>query len=461
MTTGSQTQSSRTQAARSYSPFRLFLDHPVAPIIMVIGSTLALIVIGLVMVYSSSSIVFFVEKGDAASEAIKQVVFAALGITGAAACALYFDESKLFGRFVIGFWIVCMIGMVLTALMGTVGLGAKRWLYLGPMSIQPAEFMKIALVLISVSLATEYVNKEFDTYTLFKRAALYIMLPLFMILVLQSDMGSTAICLVAVIAVMWLVGIDTKTILIIIAICAVGAICAILLKSYRSDRMIFLDPWSDPNGSGYQLIHSFLALGAGGLFGTGIGNSFEKMDYLPEAETDFIFAIIGEEMGLVGTLGVIALFLIFLYGSILIAMRAQTKQGAITAATLAIMLVFQAFLNMACVTGIMPLTGKPLPFVSSGGSSMISSCLMVGIILAIAFGSQKNNNSQQRRDRLHVVSHVNQADATRRAHSRGTSPSTQGGMLRQESYQGGRGVQASTSASQTSHYSNPRQRRRY
>ena len=110
---------------------------------MVVGSTLGLIVIGLVMVYSSSSIVFFVEKGDAASEVMKQILFAVVGISGAIASVCYFNESKLFGGFVIGFWIVCMIGMVLTAVMGTVGLGAKRWLFLGPISIQPAEFMKI------------------------------------------------------------------------------------------------------------------------------------------------------------------------------------------------------------------------------------------------------------------------------------------------------------------------------
>lgn len=423
---------------------------------MVVGSTLGLIVIGLVMVYSSSSIVFFVEKGDAASEVMKQILFAAVGISGAIASACYFNESKLFGGFVIGFWIVCMIGMVLTAVMGTVGLGAKRWLFLGPISIQPAEFMKISLVLVAVSLGTKYTNGELQGREFGVQFAFYIVLPLFMILVFQSDMGSTAICAVAVLAVMWLIGVDNKTMLIAIGILVVGAILAISLKGYRSDRMIFLDPWSDPNGSGYQLIHSFLALGAGGLFGTGIGNSFEKMDYLPEAETDFIFAIIGEEMGLVGTVGVIILFLVFLYGSLMIAMNAQTKQGTITAATLAIMLVFQAFLNMACVTGIMPLTGKPLPFISSGGSSMISSCLMVGIILSIALSSQKKNNSQERRDRLHVVSHVSGADTARRATS-GVAPTR--GMPRQGSYQGGRRVQIEVTPSAPLNRSNPHQRR--
>ncbi len=426
---------------------------------MVAGSVLALIVIGLVMVYSSSSIVFFVEKGDAASEAIKQAIFAGVGICGAAAFIYYFDESKLFGGFVTGFWIACMIGMVLTALMGTVGLGAKRWLFLGPISIQPAEFMKIALVLIAVSLSMRYVQKELEGMDFFLRVLLYIALPLLMILVLQSDMGTTAICFVAIVAVMWLVGVDGKTILIVFIASAIVGIIAIVSKGYRSDRMIFLDPWSDPNGSGYQLIHSFLALGAGGIFGTGIGNSFEKMDYLPEAETDFIFAIIGEEMGLVGTVGVIFLFLVFLYGSILIALNAQSRQGAITAATLAIMLVFQAFLNMACVTGIMPLTGKPLPFISSGGSSMISSCLMVGIILSIAFSSQKKSNSQERRDRLHVVSHVSSADMPRHVNS-GVAPSFREGS-RQGSNQGVRGVQTHTRVSVAPQRSNPRQRRRY
>lgn len=424
---------------------------------MVVGSTLALIVIGLVMVYSSSSIVFFVEKGDAASEVMKQIFFAVVGLSIAAVFAFYFNESKLFGSFVLGFWGLCMIGMVLTALMGTVGLGAKRWLYIGPISIQPAEFMKIALVLAAVYLGTKYTNGEVQGRDFGFQVAILIVLPLGMILLLQSDMGSTAICAIAILAVMWLLGVDNKAMLIVIGILIIGAISAILLKSYRSDRMIFLNPWSDPDGNGYQLIHSFLALGAGGFFGTGIGNSFEKMDYLPEAETDFIFAIIGEELGLVGTVGVIILFLIFLYGSMMIAMNAQTKQGAIVAATLAIMLVFQAFLNMACVTGIMPLTGKPLPFISSGGSSMISSCLMVGIILSIALSPQKKNNSQERRDRLHVVSHVSGADATRRTTS--SAAPSRGAVPRNGSYQGGRRVQIGATPSAPIKRSDPHQRR--
>lgn len=424
---------------------------------MVVGSTLALIVIGLVMVYSSSSIVFFVEKGDAASEVMKQILFAVIGVSCAIGFALFLNESKLFGNFVLGFWIACMIGMVLTALMGTVGLGAKRWLYLGPISIQPAEFMKIALVLIAVYLGTQYTNGELQGVNFGIRVGIFIVLPLFLIAIAQSDMGSTIICAIAILAVLWLMGVDGKTLLIIIGILFVCALILILLKSYRSDRMIFLNPWSDPDDSGYQLIHSFLALGAGGLFGTGIGNSFEKMDYLPEAETDFIFAIIGEEMGLVGTVGVIVLFLIFLYGSMMIAMNARTKQGTIVAATLAIMLVFQAFLNMACVTGIMPLTGKPLPFISSGGSSMISSCLMVGIILSIALNPQTKNTSQERRDRLHVVSHVSSADATRRTTS-GVAP-TRGAMPRNGSYQGGRRVQIEGTSSAPLQRGNPHQRR--
>lgn len=424
---------------------------------MVVGSTLALIVIGLVMVYSSSSIVFFVEKGDAASEVMKQVFFAVVGLSFAAFFALYFNESKLFGGFTLAFWAICMIGMVLTALLGTVGLGAKRWLIIGPISIQPAEFMKIALVLISVYLGTKYTNGELQKHEFYAGLGIFIVLPLFMIAIAQSDMGSTMICAVAILAVMLLIGVDIKAILIVIGIFFAAGIILILAKSYRSDRMIFLNPWSDPDGSGYQLIHSFLALGAGGFFGTGIGNSFEKMDYLPEAETDFIFAIIGEEMGLVGTVGVIILFLIFLYGSMMIAMNARTKQGTIVAATLAIMLVFQAFLNMACVTGIMPLTGKPLPFISSGGSSMISSCLMVGIILSIALSSQTKNNSQERRDRLHVVSHVSGADTTRRTTS--SAAPSRGAMPRSGSYQGGRRVQIEATPSASLKRSNPHQRR--
>ncbi len=380
-----------------------------APRVMVALSTLALVVLGLVMVYSSSSITAFVEQGDSTGEAIKQCLFVIIGIVFAVGAILFGKHDFLRGTGALIFWGVCMALLVLTALLGTVGLGAKRWLIVGPVSIQISEFAKIAFVLLAARIAEDYRNGAIDMYEALKQAAIFIIIPLGFLFVTQSDLGTTLICCVGLFMVLVLSGLPSRIIVGILAVGAVLVLVAILLSSYRSDRLFnFLDPWSDEQGTGYQLIHSFKALAAGGFFGVGIGNSYEKLQYLPEAETDFIFAIIGEELGLFGALLVICAFLVFLRGGFLIASQSKSMFSGFVAAGLTTMIVFQAFLNIACVVGLFPTTGKPLPFISSGGSSMISSLLLVGIILAIYFDSHNEDEYRQRREQLHVVSTYSQ-----------------------------------------------------
>lgn len=380
-----------------------------APRVMVALSTLALVVLGLVMVYSSSSITAFVEQGDSTGEAIKQCLFVVIGIVFAVGAILFGKHDFLRGTGALIFWGVCMALLVLTALLGTVGLGAKRWLIVGPVSIQISEFAKIAFVLLAARIAEDYRNGAIDMYEALKQAAIFIIIPLGFLFVTQSDLGTTLICCVGLFMVLVLSGLPSRIIVGILAVGAVLVLVAILLSSYRSDRLFnFLDPWSDEQGTGYQLIHSFKALAAGGFFGVGIGNSYEKLQYLPEAETDFIFAIIGEELGLFGALLVICAFLVFLRGGFLIASQSKSMFSGFVAAGLTTMIVFQAFLNIACVVGLFPTTGKPLPFISSGGSSMISSLLLVGIILAISFDSHNEDEYRQRREQLHVVSTYSQ-----------------------------------------------------
>ena len=403
----------QTNQKRSKSPSNSFFKsapaHIMAPRLMVGLSTFALVILGLVMVYSSSSITAFVEQGDSTGEAIKQVAFVVIGLVFAVGAVLFAKHDVLRGFGGTIFWGICVVLLAITALMGTVGLGAKRWLIIGPISIQISEFAKIAFVLMAARIAEDYRNAEIDMVEAFKQAAIYIIVPLGFLFVTQSDLGTTLICCVGLFIVLVLSGLSGRAIAGVFIVGAILVLIAILISSYRSDRLFnFLDPWADEQGTGYQLIHSYKALAAGGIFGVGIGNSYEKLQYLPEAETDFIFAIIGEEMGLIGAIIVIVAFLVFLRGGFLIASQSKSMFSGFVAAGLTTMVVFQAFLNIACVIGLFPTTGKPLPFISSGGSSMISSLLLVGIILAISFDSHNEDEYSQRRENLHVVSTYSQ-----------------------------------------------------
>ena len=375
------------------------------PRLLVVFAVAALVILGLVMVYSASSITGYVESGSSITEGLKQLGFAVVGILIAGVIASQVSSSSLEGRLGFGFWAVCMALLVLTSVMGSIGLGARRWLQLGPISLQPSEFAKIALTIMAVQIICARNAGQYDQQQAVIRFLLMVIVPIVFLMVTQSDLGTAVICFVSVIAVLWLAGIPLRMLGIIFGVILLFGVVAIMTQSYRLERLSFLDPWADPGESGYQLIHSLKALAAGGLLGVGVGNSYEKLLYLPEAETDFIYAILGEELGLLGTIGVVVLFLVFLYGSFRIARSASSEFGLILAGALSIMVVFQAFLNILCVIGLFPTTGKPLPFISSGGSSLLSSLMIVGIILCISFSSDEaSRKSKARRDNLRVVS---------------------------------------------------------
>ncbi len=398
-----------TESKRTKSPQKSFLQSASAqvmvPRLLVILSTLVLVVVGLVMVYSSSSITSYVEKGDALGDTLKQCIFAVVGILIAVCFVLFARDRAWRGTPFAVFYVLCLLGLAATALFGTAALGAKRWLVIGPISIQVAEFAKIAIVLLAALMAEQHRNGELGLQR-FLIGCVLIGLPLgVFILLQQSDMGTTMICFVGILAVIFFSGLSRRaTICCLVAMVLVAAIL-MLTSSYRAARFFsFLDPWADAQGSGYQVVHSFQALASGGFFGVGIGNSYEKLQYLPEAETDFIFAIIGEELGFVGGAIVILAFVALLWGGFRIARQARTSYMGMAAAGLTVMIVFQAFLNIACVMGVAPITGKPLPFISSGGSSLISSLMLVGILLSVSFDSSDEGEYRQRRDNLRVVS---------------------------------------------------------
>lgn len=406
------------------TPSRSFLKNSSAqvmvPRLMVILSAAALLVLGLVTVFSASSITGFIEQGNALSDISDQVIYTVGGVIFCVLIVLFCSQESLRGRVGTIFYAVCMLFLVLVPLVGTESLGAKRWISLGFFSFQPSEFAKIAICLMAARIVCDRNDglitndKEFGI-----KLVIYIGIPLALILSTQSDLGTTAICLVAVLSVLWLGGTKTRVILFLIGFILVVGFAAIFAQSYRASRMmIFLNPWADAGGDGYQLIHSFKAFASGGLIGAGIGKSYERL-YLPEAETDFIFSVLGEEMGLIGTIGVVVIFLIFLRGGLMIAQQATSNYGLIVAGSLTTMIVAQAFVNILCVIGVFPITGKPLPFLSAGGSSLLSSLMIAGIIVSISFDSGKTNKYKERRNNLRVISAYSQSSGRDNSSRRG------------------------------------------
>lgn len=376
------------------------------PRIVMLLCVLALTLLGFVMIYSASSISAITENTDAASYLFDQLKFAGVGVVAAVVLWKLIPYRIWAGPAVWVIWGLAVALLLLTAVTGLSALGAQRWLVLGPISLQPSEFVKIAIVLAAARLFSDLRAGAVDTRTFIVQVLLVIVAPTAFLFTTQSDLGTTAIIVVGILGVMWLGEVPLRTMLIVVVGFVVFAIAATVISSYRGDRFLYLNPWNDGQGGqgrGYQIIHSYYAFSEGGIFGSGLGNSREKYLYLPESETDFIFAIIGEELGLVGALAVIAVFLALLWAGMRIARSAADDFGAMVAGALTIMLVFQAFLNIGCAIGVFPTTGKPLPFISSGGSSLIASFMMIGIVLSVSEDVAGKSIYDRRRDDLRVI----------------------------------------------------------
>ncbi len=385
---------------------------------MLFLAVVALTLIGLVMVYSASSASLISEGASPYSDLIGQIIYVIIGVV--LAVVVWRISSHFWvGRAIWIFWIISMVLLILTAAIGTESYGARRWLSFGSFSIQPSEFVKIVLLLMAVRIVYCVRNGIYELVAGVLQAILCIIVPLVFLYITESDLGTTVICLVGILAAMWFGGVSKRIIGIIVVAGVVLLALAIGFTDYRSNRMVFLDPWDDGEdgyGSGYQIIRAFYAFAEGGIFGVGLGNSHEKYQYLFGSESDYIFAIIGEEFGMIGALVVVVLFLLVLYAGLRIAAEASDDYGHILAASCTLMLVFQAFLNMGCAMGVFPTTGKPLPFISAGGSSIIASMIMVGLIFSVAREDNKPSVYEQRRADLRIV----RAQGDRR--SRSTTP---------------------------------------
>lgn len=355
-------------------------------------TVIALVAIGVVMVYSASAIIAHDRYGDSTFFFKRQVLWAALGMV-----ALVITQRIHYTRLrrltpVLLFLAVASLALVLVPGIGRVAGGARRWIALGgPFSFQPAEGAKLALALY---LGNFLANRGEGLDELRTVAPPLLVTALMSCLILvQPDMGTALLVGLLAIGLLFIGGLRL-THLAGLGVASVPLLTvAVLGEEYRRQRiMAFLDPWRDPQGAGFHIIQSLLALGSGGLFGLGLGESRQKFFYLPERHTDFIFAILGEELGLVGGAVVLVLFGIVAVRGFRIARDAPDRYGSLAAGGITLMIVLQAIVNIGVTTGVLPITGVPLPFVSFGGSSLFFAMIGVGIVLNISQYCEKDGS---------------------------------------------------------------------
>jgi cell division protein FtsW len=372
------------------------------------------------MVYSASMVTALESDLPASDYLTSQLMFVGVGVV----IALFLSRINYrfwVGNFIVVIWVIAVLLLIAVATVGVSNYGAQRWLSIGPLSVQPSEFCKIAFLLVAVRILSDYQGGIITQKMALCLVLIAILLPIFFMYETQSDLGTTVICFVGIFAVMWLGGVPGKWLAAVIGVAIVLGIVAIFGTGYRSDRLVFLNPWNDGNdgyGTGYNIIRSYYAIAEGGIFGVGLGNSHEKFQYLFASESDFIFAVISEELGLIGALLIIAAFFGILVAGLKIADRAPDSLGRMIAGGCAVMLVFQAFVNIACTIGVFPTTGKPLPFISAGGTSMLASFILLGLILAVSRDPGELSVHEQRRADLRLV-RPNAAGASDGGSSRG------------------------------------------
>lgn len=368
-----------------------------------LGGALALLTLGLIMVYSAS--VAYAERvtGMSAYYFAKHFMHAVLGLL----CAGIVAHSRMRwwergGPFLLLLGIALLVVVLLPGIGANVN-GSTRWIRLGLLNLQPSEFVK----LFSVIYVAGYLVRRQEELRNFTQGVLrvgIVVAVIGMLLLQEPDLGAVAVICFTVLTMLFLGGVRFWHFLVVVVAGVGGMVLLTLVSPYRLTRVTsFLDPWADPYSSGFQLVQALIAFGRGEWFGVGLGASVQKLSYLPAAHTDFLLAVIAEELGFVGVLGVMMLFVLVIVRAFAIARAAEAAGqtfGARLAAGLAVLIGVQAMISMGVNMGMLPTKGLTLPFVSYGGSSMIANCLMLGLLLRVdrdtraqAWGSRKRSEA--------------------------------------------------------------------
>jgi cell division protein FtsW len=352
--------------------------------------TLGLVAFGLVMVYSATSAAAAIGDGDPGYYLKRQGVYALVGLA-LLLCASRIDYRVLRGLAPGLVGISLLLCVAVLAVAAPVN-GARRWLGFGVASFQPSELAKLAL---AIWVAAYLSRRRPQTLQELLRPLGILVCVFCGLIMLQPDLGTTISLLVMVGGTLLVSGVPMRTLLAAGGSMAVLGTAAIWLEPYRRERFLsFMDPWSDAQGSGFQTVQALIGLGSGSWIGQGLGESVQKIFYLPEAHTDMIFAIVGEELGLVGTSGVICAYALFAYAGLRVAMSCRDLFGKLLAAALTTLVAGQAAINLAAVLSLAPLTGIPLPFVSYGGSNLVVQLAGGGVLLNIATNGRAERRAE-------------------------------------------------------------------
>ncbi|WP_214327792.1 putative lipid II flippase FtsW [Nonomuraea sediminis] len=363
--------------------FRELLGKPLTTYYLIIGCSALLLALGLMMVLSASSIEALIKTGSPFSWFVKQSLSAAVGVPIMWVCSRL--PHKFFRWAGYPLMALSIIALVMVLFIGSSELGAQRWIYVGPFTIQPSEPAKLGLALWGADLLARRARHGRIEW----RQMLLPLMPgtaiLAVMVMLGRDLGTTLVLFMIFLALLWVVGAPVKLFGGILALAVLAAIIMIKIEPYRMARIgAFLDPWADAQGAGYQAVQGQIAMGSGGWFGLGLGSSRAKWSWLPHGENDFIFAILGEELGLMGTLVVVALFGLLGYAGLRVAARVNDPFIRLAAAAITAWIVGQAVVNMGAVLGVVPITGIPLPLVSYGGSALLPTLAALGMLLSFA-----------------------------------------------------------------------------
>ncbi len=339
---------------------------------------------GLLMVYSTSSIYALGVHNDSLKFLKLHLIYLTLGLSSM--FVFMHLDYRVLRKFVYPAYIICLILLIAVLIPGVgkkVG-GAQRWLDLGPVAFQPAELAKFVIILY-LAYSLDKKSNRIDSFSVGFLSHL-ITAGIFIVLIfVEPDFGTSATIAILCIFMMFIGNAKIKHILIMSATVAVFTFFAVSTKGYRMNRLLsFLAPWEDPFGKGYQTIQSFISLASGEILGTGLGNSSQKLFFLPHAHTDFIFSIIGEELGFIGIACLILAFLFILWRSIRIAIKSPDKFGCYLVCGFALLIAIQASINMSVSVGLLPTKGTTLPFISYGGSSLVCCLSAMGIILNVS-----------------------------------------------------------------------------